>query len=127
MIKRQGFVSNSSSSSFIVAYNPKFFGRLEESFQNENMGYDTNASIMDEEKLNKWYSVNPEEESEESIKFNQDIQDKVRKAWEEGLTVIEMNVEYTTDVGISILLRNIEEATKKNFNEAMIEVIYKSE
>ena len=127
MKTRTSYVSNSSSSSFIVAYNPKFFGRLEESFQNERMGYDTSASVMDEEGLNKGYSVNPEEENEESIKFNQYIQDKVRKAWKDGLTVIEMNVEYPTDVGIFILLRNIEEATKKNFNETMIEVIYKSE
>lgn len=127
MIKRQGFVSNSSSTSFIVAYNSKFFGRLEESFQNEKMGYDTNASVMDEEQLNKWYSVNPEEESEETVKFYQNIQDKVRKAWKEGLTVIEMNVEYSSEEGVEILLRNIEEATKKNFNETMIEVIYKSE
>lgn len=127
MKTRTSYVSNSSSSSFIVAYNPKFFGRLEESFQNDNIGYDTSASVMDEEELNKRYSVNEKEESEETVKFNKGIQDKVRKAWEEGLTVIEMSVEYPTDVGISILLRNIEKATKKNFNETMIEVIYKSE
>ena len=127
MIKRQGFVSNSSSTSFIVAYNPKFFGRLEESFQNDMMGCETNASILDEEQLNKWYSVNPEEESEETVKFYQNIQDKVRKAWKEGLTVIEMNVDYSSEEGVDIMFRNIEEATKKNFNEPVVEVIYKSE
>lgn len=127
MKTRTSYVSNSSSSSFIVAYNPKFFGRLEESFQNDMMGVETNASVMDEEQLNKWYSVNPEEESEETVKFNQDIQDKVRKAWKEGLAVIEMNVEYSSEEGVEILLRNIAEATKKNFNEPIVEVIYKSE
>ena len=127
MIKRQGFVSNSSSTSFIVAYNPKFFGRLEESFQNDRMGCETNASILDEEKLNKWYSVDEKEENEETIKFYQNIQDKVRKAWKEGLTVIEMNVEYSSEEGVEILLRNIGEATKTAFNEPVVEVIYKSE
>ena len=124
---RTDYVSNSSSSSFIVAYNPKFFGCLEKSFQQDSMGYDTNASILNEDELNKQYSVNPEEESEDNIKFNKNIQDKVRKAWKDGLTVIEMSVEHPTDGGIGILLRNIEGATKKNFNETMIEVIYTSE
>ena len=124
---RTDYVSNPSSSSFIVAYNPKFFGSLEDSFKNDSMGYDTNASVMSEEQLNKWYSIDPEKESEETIKFNQNIQNKVRKAWKDGLTVIEMNVEHPTDGGISILLRNIEKATKSNFKENMIEVIYTSE
>ena len=55
---RTNYVSNSSSSSFIIVYDPLFFGNLEDYFNNEMIGcetavYDLDEAPLEDENVNK--------------------------------------------------------------------------
>lgn len=45
---RLDYVSNSSSSSFLIAYDPKLFGNLEKFFKETSIGYNTSVNNLKE-------------------------------------------------------------------------------
>ena len=45
---RNDFVSNSSSSSYIIAYDPKFYGNLKKFFEETEIGYNTSVKGIKE-------------------------------------------------------------------------------
>ena len=51
---RNGYVSNSSSSSFLIAYDPDFFGDLEKYFSEEYFGCETTFYNFSEDNLEEY-------------------------------------------------------------------------
>lgn len=76
---RQGYVSNSSSSSFIIAYDESFFGDLREFCNNYSLGCETivcfdKAEI--EEKYNDYFSDETERNNFKAMVHEQETQGK---------------------------------------------------
>ena len=112
MIKRIGYVSNSSTSSYIIAYDESVFGRLEECFQDENMGEMTRAVLLDENKLAECC-------------FRDKTKDRIRKAWGEGMKVFMVELEHEVMEGVEMLLENVGNNVGKSSGKKVFEYIRK--
>ena len=101
---RTGFVSNSSSSSFIIAYDPNFFGDLQDLFEEYDWGCETAV----QEDLEKFIS-NYLDTEEEIPAFKK----KVEVARAEGKKILAMRLdrEYR---GVMALLEMINEQNNQD-------------
>lgn len=75
---RTNYVSNSSSSSFIIAYDEKFFGDLEEIFKRYYLG---DSKMYPYEETDKFFTYYDDE------KFIKDLKEEMNKAESEGKAV----------------------------------------
>ena len=127
MIKRQGFVSNSSSSSFIIAYDKKVFGDMEKAFEDEKFGGYGNAIMDVIEDVDKFLDKTTDDDRwcdiVEYMKEN-DMIDDARKAFKraqsEGKTLAYVNTDVGIDQGLQILWANINRANGNNVYSFMI-------
>ena len=73
---RSNYVSNSSSSSFILAYDPLFFGNIEAFFREECVGEETRFDNLNE-----------------FLKENSEYTDKIKQLKKEGKNIIYIRLD----------------------------------
>lgn len=105
MKMRKGYVSNSSSSSFIIAYDENFFGNLKDFLENFYLG---ESSIYDFEKYKDLYLEDLDEEKEEYEKL-------IEEEEKSGKTICCLNLDYDFCFIVD-LLQNI---NKMNGNDKL--------
>jgi hypothetical protein len=91
---RTNYVSNSSSSSFIIAYDEKFFGDLEKIFKQHYLG---ESKIYPYEETDKFFTYYDDE------KFIKDIKEEMHKAANEGKAVRYISLDYDHAYLINVL------------------------
>lgn len=111
---RSDYVSNSSSSSFIIAYDKKFFGDLEEFITSMDHVYETRINDLDEffDDDSLWY---------DKEEYHQ-LKSKVEKAEAANKSILYFSLDYDLDSIISLL-----EQINENNGGDKLEVIYDSE
>lgn len=72
---RNNYVSNSSSSSFIIAYKEDFFGNIFELIKNGYLGCETSIDIANDENLKEFYQCYCNNDNEIKI-----IKNKIKEA-----------------------------------------------
>ena len=102
---RSNFVSNSSSSSFILAIDKAFFGDLEEFFTSHQFGFET--TIMDADRTLKYW----DDENE--------IKEKIKQSIDNGKNIFSINIESEYEDVIDLL----EHINQVNGGDKM-EIIY---
>lgn len=110
---RTGFVSNSSSSSFLLAYDKSFFGDLNRFFNENPIGFDT--FVLDEEKkINEMIEDCCSKEEKESTKK------KLNELRESGRSIccLELDQEH---IELIKLLRQINKANGESHLEILID------
>ena len=83
---RNGYVSNSSSSSFLIAYDERFFGDIYQLFKKYYMG---ETSVHKEDDLERFYSIYCDND-EEREKYQKMIEIKKQ----EGQSICYLNLDY---------------------------------
>lgn len=96
---RTNYVSNSSSSSFIIAYDEKFFGDLEEIFKRYYLG---DSKMYPQEETDEFFRYYDYDEDAEFIK---DIRDEMDIAESEGKAVRYISLDYDHAYLIHVLKR----------------------
>ena len=130
MIKRQGFVSNSSSSSFIVAYDKKVFGDMEKAFEDDKFGGYGTAIMKVIADVDKFIDETTEDNEEIDIvveirhgEKEDEIREAMKKASNEGKTLAYVN----TDMGIDEGLLTIWNEINRKHGGNAFKLIYKQE
>lgn len=85
---RSNYVSNSSSSSFIIAYDEKFFGDLEKIFKQHYLG---DSKIYPYEETDKFFTYY---DYDKDAEFINDIREAMNKAESEGKAVRYISLDY---------------------------------
>ena len=112
---RLDYVSNSSSSSFLIAYDPKLFGNLEKFFNETSIGYNTSVN-----NLKEFLSELNEDEYWDDRR--DEIKNKLAEAKKAKKKVIQISLDY--DYGSIIEL--LEHINSKCGGDKF-EVIYESD
>lgn len=104
---------------YIVAYDPKVYGKLEEGFEDELLLDDNTAEVVDDR------DILDEEffDEDDSDDFRKEIVDKCVNAKSEGKTVLFMQLEEFMSTGILEMLESINKAN----GGSALEFIFKSE
>lgn len=110
---RTNYVSNSSSSSFVIAYDESFFGDLLTLIQTSHVGCET--SVTNHENMEEFYECRFST-LEEINNFKQKVEEKINQG--KKVILLELDSEYEFLIK---LLNNI----NKNNGEDKIEFLYK--
>lgn len=97
---RTDYVSNSSSSSFVISYDKSLFGDLKKFFENTIIGCET--SVQSEKDFFKVYD-------DSDLDWVQEIKDKVKEAKKEKKSLVYLFLDYEYESLIE-LLKSINDA-----------------
>ncbi len=100
MKKRIGYVSNSSSSSYIIAYDQKVFGNLCKFFKEHETALGYNTKVVDREEM-LLYNIEEERHGE--------VKRLMREAEDAGLTILCLQLDYE-QYSVYDLLKSISDA-----------------
>ena len=112
---RLDYVSNSSSSSFIIAYDPNLFGNLEKFFKDTTIGCSTNVNNMKE-------FIKEMEEDDYWDDDRDEIKNKLAEAKKAKKKVVNISLDY--DFGSIIEL--LQHINKKNGGDKL-DIIYEGD
>lgn len=111
---RIGFVSNSSSSSYVIAYDACFFGNLKSLFEDCYAGCDTKC--LDSEHMDEFYRIYCDTD-EERAEFKKKVEEKKK----EGKQVVCLNLD--NDFGIVMtMMKMINESNGGNKLEFLFQI-----
>ena len=103
MKSREGYVSNSSSSSFLISYDKNVFGDLGAFFSSFNEDDRTETHLGDlGSEVKRWLNPNLYDTKKEKIAARK-IPSRIRKAQDEGRDVIALWIDYNSAEMISLL------------------------